>query len=220
MSALKKCVAVAALLGLTGTAHSALFHRGGGMVYDSTLDITWLADWNLVGHQMQWATAKDWASNLVHGGYDDWRLPAVVQPDESCSHNSPQPGLLDFKYYGFTCMASEMSHLFYADLGGKTGEAITEQAGDTPQELASLALFSNMQYGAYWAGTTNAANPASAWYFSAMDGGQNTGLKNLPMMYAVAVRPGDVTSTLPEAQTLLLVLLALGAAATVRATTD
>ncbi len=31
---------------LAGTAQAGLIDRGGGMIYDTTQNITWLADWN------------------------------------------------------------------------------------------------------------------------------------------------------------------------------
>ncbi|HED39985.1 MAG TPA: hypothetical protein ENJ13_06100 [Chromatiales bacterium] len=34
------------LLGLASTAQATLFNRGGGMIYDDVLDITWLQDAN------------------------------------------------------------------------------------------------------------------------------------------------------------------------------
>ena len=39
-------VALAAGLGLGGTAQAALYDRGGGLIYDSVLNITWLQDAN------------------------------------------------------------------------------------------------------------------------------------------------------------------------------
>jgi hypothetical protein len=79
-----------------------LINRGGGMIYDTTANITWLADMNYAytsGYvasgvapgsagentiwtdgRMSWAAAKNWADNLVYGGFSDWRLPTVNPP--------------------------------------------------------------------------------------------------------------------------------------------
>jgi len=46
MTKLKTWVAAAAMLALSGAAQSALINRGGGMIYDTTANITWLADMN------------------------------------------------------------------------------------------------------------------------------------------------------------------------------
>ena len=67
-------------------ATSALLDRGGGLIYDTDLDITWLQDANYAatsGHspdgRMTWGEAQASASNLTFCGFDDWRLPK--QPD-------------------------------------------------------------------------------------------------------------------------------------------
>ena len=41
-----KAIVAAAMFVMAGAAQSALISRGGGMVYDTTLDVTWLADMN------------------------------------------------------------------------------------------------------------------------------------------------------------------------------
>ena len=68
--------------GMTGMASATLWDRGGGLIYDDHLNITWLQDANYAktsGYDsdglMNWANAVDWADNLIYGGYNDWRLP-------------------------------------------------------------------------------------------------------------------------------------------------
>ena len=89
------------IFGLTVSAQAALHDRGNGMIYDDVLDITWLQDANFCGTNptdpacvlgspnanglMSWDNAKIWADNLVFGGFDDWRLSIVTQPDPTCS---------------------------------------------------------------------------------------------------------------------------------------
>ncbi|MDH4028435.1 MAG: DUF1566 domain-containing protein [Nitrospirota bacterium] len=79
-------------------ANAELLDRGGGLIYDDALDITWLQNANYPGNTMTWLEADDWAASLVFQGFDDWRLPAT---DISCS---------DYK-----CTGNEMGHLFYTD---------------------------------------------------------------------------------------------------------
>jgi len=90
---------IAGLL-LPGHAHATLFDRGGGLIYDDVLDITWLQDanyaatsgWaaaNIVDNgisatnnifadgRMGWNAAEAWADQLLYGGHDDWRLPTL-----------------------------------------------------------------------------------------------------------------------------------------------
>jgi hypothetical protein len=77
-------------------AKAELYDRGGGLIYDNILDITWLQNANYSGNTMTWIEANDWAEMLIFQGYDDWRLPGS---DTSCS--------------GYDCMASEMGHIYY-----------------------------------------------------------------------------------------------------------
>lgn len=108
MMKLRTWAAAAAMLALSGAAQSALINRGGGMIYDTTANITWLADMNYAytsgyvasgvapgsAHgentiwtdgRMSWAAAKNWADNLVYGGFSDWRLPTLSPSDTTCS---------------------------------------------------------------------------------------------------------------------------------------
>ena len=78
MKILRNLALAATLMAGAASAQASLVSRGGGMLYDSSFNITWLADWNTAktsGHHadgaMDWASASDWAQSLVFGGYDD-----------------------------------------------------------------------------------------------------------------------------------------------------
>ena len=73
----KSWAAAAAMVAVAGAAQAALLNRGGGMIYDTTRNITWLSNMNTNG-LMTWGAAGTWANNLVHGGFDDWRLPTLL----------------------------------------------------------------------------------------------------------------------------------------------
>lgn len=227
--------AAAAMLALSGAAQSALMNRGGGMIYDTTANITWLADMNYAftsGYaasgvapyssydentiwtdgRMGWAAAKNWADNLVYGGFSDWRLPTLNPSDTTCSHSYDAGAGFGLQYYGFNCTGGELSRLFVAELGNKAGESVLDQTGDTAEQIANLALFSNVQSYAYCSGTERASGTFNVWLFNTEMGDQDdVGVKN-DALYAVAVRPGDVAASVPEPQTLALALMALGAA--------
>lgn len=218
MNTLQKRAAAAAiaitLAAGAGTAQAALVDRGGGMVYDSVLDITWLVDWNQSfnsGHdadgRMSWWAANDWADNLTHGGFDDWRLPVIAQPDPSCSLVAPDAGFGP-QHYGYGCTGGELGHLFYVDLAALAGQPVTSGSN-----AGALALFSGMQLDAYWTRNEAEQTPVNAWYFNTTDGGQFTADKSATFA-AVAVRPGDVVAAaVPEPGSLALALLALFGAA-------
>ncbi len=197
MNVLKKWTTAMALVAAVGTTQAGLIDRGGGMIYDNTLNITWLADWNYAltsgfdsDGLMDWASANNWANSLVYGGFSDWRLPTALNAGGSgpCGPN-------------FNCTASEIGHMFYADWGATAGNAFSSGTN-----AANLALFSNVQSFDYWSGTEYAPDTAFAWNFSTLIGHQNFDPKGLGL-HAVAVRPGDVPTVVPEPMTVALVLL-------------
>lgn len=89
-------VAVFNLIVCIPLVNAALNDRGGGLIYDDVLDITWMQDANYFGGTMSWNDAMTSVDNLVFQGYDDWRLSTV---DTSCS--------------GSGCAGSEMGYIFY-----------------------------------------------------------------------------------------------------------
>lgn len=88
-------------------AQAALIDRGGGLIYDDVLNITWLQDANYAktsgydaSGKMNWQDAVAWAANLTYYDsvrgvtYDDWRLPTMVNTGSvTC----------DFAYSGTDC---------------------------------------------------------------------------------------------------------------------
>lgn len=73
----------AALISASPNALAALWDRGGGMVFDDNLQVTWLADANFAktsgfdaDGKLDWYAAHAWVDGLVVHGYSDWRLPS------------------------------------------------------------------------------------------------------------------------------------------------
>ena len=77
-----------AVFTITGKSHALLWDRGGGLIYDDVLDVTWLQDANYAmtsGYdadgRMNWWDATSWVGNLQYYdsvrdvSWDDWRLP-------------------------------------------------------------------------------------------------------------------------------------------------
>lgn len=164
------------------TAQAALVDRGGGMIYDTDLNITWMANANGNG-MMTWHNALIWADNLTYGGYTDWRLPTTLQPDSACQAQGAGGDS-----YGYNCIGSEMGHLFYTELGGTAASSIFDSTDP------DLALFTNIQPYWYWSSTEYALDPSHAWTFGFTNSFQGAANKGFDTMVAWAVRPGDVAA--------------------------
>lgn len=212
--------AVTALL-LAGSAQASLIARANGMVYDSTLNITWLSDMNFAGTsgqgtdghgQMSWYQAQAWAGELNFGGVSGWRLPTLNPSDASCSDQTSVPGYA-LQHYGFGCTGGELSHLFVVDLGIRPYNYVLDFGYHTAEQIANVGLFSNWtNVTQIWSATEYAPNSFEAWVF-AINRGDQFATQKPTGGYAVAVHAGDVANSVPEPQSLALALLALGAGA-------
>ena len=160
-------------------SHAELIDRGGGLVYDTEADVTWLRDASYARTTgvaptglMSWEAAMSWASDLEY--YDevretmwsDWRLPDSRGADGS------------WPCFGYECPGSEHGRLY-------------EVYG-----IRSFAQgpFVNHDRGSYWSSTRRAPLPGSAWLYNFTIGKQDhTGpFEELVIAYAHAVRDGDV----------------------------
>jgi hypothetical protein len=167
-----------------GMVGATLIDKGGGLIYDTEWDMTWLQDANFaltsgydgayhIDGQMQWDDAMIWAETLNYQGYSDWRLPTAIKKDGSgpCSGD---------------CSDSEMLHLFF----------------DEGISYISPAPFVNLQSN-YWSGTESIPMPISAYSYSSYPGWGVT-IKS-SFIHAWAVRDGDSSPVpIPEPGTLLL----------------
>jgi hypothetical protein len=178
------------VLGLWASAQATLIDNGGGFIYDTDFNITWLQDANYAktsGYSstglMDWSTANTWATTLVYDGVSGWRLPTTLQPDLSCSGQGNGS-------FAANCTGSELGHLYYTELGGAAGVPPT-----------NTSPFGNVSF-TFWSGTEFGI--ANAWEFSF-----NTGYQYICSITgdftAWAVHPGDVSpAAVPEPSTLLL----------------
>jgi len=198
------------LLGLGMSGHAALMDMGDGTIYDTDIQLSWLKDANYAmtsGYdadgRMSWAAANTWANSLNDfggfAGLTGWRLPTVVDTGSSGCN---------FAYSGTDCgynvdtSTSEMAHLYYDELGN-LGYYNTSGVAQAGWGLTNTGPFTNLQPYLYWSGTEYAPHTNTAWtlYFShgAQDWDDKTG-----HVYALAVHPGERSTSVPEPGTLLL----------------
>ena len=165
--------AIVLVFGITGSVNAALFDRGGGLIYDDYLDVTWLQDACYAGTSgaytggwMWWDEALDWASDLVY--YDSVRNTYWSSWRLSDAYNQDGTG----PTYGVNT-DSEMGHLCNID-GINT--VIT-------------GPFINVQDN-YW--TSTAISKINVWYFEFNPGGMMSIANIYSQRQAWAVMDGDV----------------------------
>jgi hypothetical protein len=224
-------LAMLAGLALSGAAQATLIDRGGGLIYDDVLNITWLQNANLAATNtfgvsginsyggMTWDTAEAWIAAMNTAdylGYSDWRLPTMIDTGTS-GCNGAYSGTdcgYNVQTYSAGTTYSEMAYMYYVNLGNK-GSLDTSgnpQSGfglvDDPLNPNDESLFTNLQSGAYWSGLEYAPNADYAWYFLTNGGSQVAYFKGY-YHGAWAVRPGDVAAV-PEPEGYALLLAGLG----------
>lgn len=203
----RKCFAatfLVAVLSVPAIVNAALVSRLSGLaVYDTDLNITWLADASLSASNtfgasglinstgtMDWFTAQNWIAAMNTAdylGFNDWRLPTTLYPDASCDSLSG----------GYNCTGSEMGHLYYNELGGVANTSIETTHND------NYDLFQNIQANYYWSSTEFTQSPSTpndnAWRFLFFGGVQQNSAKG-DVNAVWAVRSGDVAAVpLPAA---------------------
>ena len=205
---LKQTLALVGLSVLTLSANAALYDRGNGMIYDSTLDITWLQDANYAqtsgyaaanavgavdsgsyniqaSGSMGWDAAKAWAAQLEYGGHNDWRLP--TGPDlAGAAGCSAQP-----------CDTSELGHLITNSLQNEWGspyDYLVHNLSFVEERIDGnvIVSFTNYQGGYYWTGDQGNATDY-AWTFYMLYG-YDLQVSKPESFNSWAVRDGDVSS--------------------------
>jgi hypothetical protein len=228
----KRVVLALATAGLlsSGAAQAELFDRGGGLLYDDVLNVTWLQDANYAktsGYdadgRMTWDAAKTWAGSLNISRFageslNGWRLAANTPVGADWNKSYSYDGSTDGGY-NITSPHSELSYMYYVNLGLKgyysPSGAVQPNSGvyrnGTFGGQANVGLVKNLKSSIYWSGTACLPNPAYwAWTFQTSGGPQSSDTQYLEW-YAWAVRPGDVaTVAVPEPETYAMLLAGLG----------
>lgn len=137
--------AMSAMCLVAGSAQANLIDRGGGLIYDDQLKVTWLQDANYAktsGYdadgRMNWNDAMAWAANLSYYDsvrnltYTDWRLPFIIDTDGPDADTLGNDGC-DVANSGTDCgynvqtyddgtgtVYSELAYMYFVNLGLKT----------------------------------------------------------------------------------------------------
>ena len=201
---------------IVSAVNTKLIDRGGGLIYDTVFEITWLQDANYAktsGYNgdgwMTWSEAVVWAENLEY--YDpirnktwtDWRLPKTLPVDgASYDYNNAFDGSTD---KGFNMSApvpgsaypgslgSEMAYLYYNTLGNLAWPDTLGNYYQPGWGLQNTGPFENLQKNYYWSGTGCDQYGDYAWCFHFNEGRQDWDHKGGRWArYAWSVRDGDV----------------------------
>jgi hypothetical protein len=192
-------------LSFAGGSQAALVDRGGGLIYDTVLNITWLQNANVAG-QMTWTQAMNWVTNFEY--YDsvrnvtwtDWRLPQILPINGSSYNlvylndgstdegsNISAPGTI---YSGKT--GSEMAYMFYNNLHNISYWDFAGNGGQSGWGLQNTFPFVNLQANPpYWSSFQDPDDPSMAWFFEFSGGYQTANYKDRAY-YSWAVRDDDV----------------------------
>lgn len=221
-TSLKAVCGLILCLTFTQSANATLMLRSIGSgtdnaVYDDVLDITWLADANLaasntfgvsginVSGTMTWSTAQNWIAAMNSAnylGYNDWRLPTMVDTGTSGCNISTSGGTdcgwnvqtTSMDGPPATAVYSEMASLYYDTLGNLGYYDTSGNSNQPGWGLQNSGPFQNLQSGLlYWSGLEFAPRPSDAWGFNFNGGLQGYAFKDINY-FALAVRPGDVSA--------------------------
>jgi hypothetical protein len=140
-------ITVMLVLGLSISTHAALIDLGGGMIYSTDMDLTWLQDANYArtsGYDadglMTWDEANTWATNLVYGGITGWRLPTMDSDNPLQCSNSK---LNEMEWLRCNECNLNWANCPFTNLGGPVAP-----------------------YDTYWSGTEDVLDPTNnAWYW-------------------------------------------------------
>lgn len=130
--------------------------------YDTTLDITWLADAGygettgaLPATGAWWSWSQTWVQSFEYFGATDWRLPKVQSKISSGTADDFQVG------FGEGVSKSELGYMYYVNLQLKSG-------GPTVIDQVSIpgldgGIIKNFRAPLYWTSDTYAQNSSVAW---------------------------------------------------------
>nr|WP_316642385.1 PEP-CTERM sorting domain-containing protein [uncultured Roseateles sp.] len=150
------------------------------MFYNTTLDLTILNDWNI--------------------GNGSWSATAAVGSAQALAESA---GASQTNFKGWFLPTGNGA------LAAGSGNQFRSIWNDAGGSFASVsAKFDGVQSGVYWSSTEYLPDSHYAWFFQTIVGYTYYGYEG-STVYALAVRPGDVTAAVPEPESYALMLLGL-----------
>ena len=161
------CVVCASIFGfISMSSHAALVDNGGGLFYDTVLNITWAQP----DAERTWDNANTWAAGLTLGGVSGWRLPylSVAVGADPLTRNP----INCRSATELACRDNELGYMFFHNLSGNP----------------DLAPFPTLLSKNQWSGSWDDSH--YAWIF--YEGFQGVGRKEIYEFYSLAVHSGNV----------------------------
>jgi hypothetical protein len=192
--------------------------------YDKTLNISWLADANVIG-AVDFQAAQTWAAGLDVYGVSGWHLPTIHI--DSCGTDGYGATFWNgggICGYGVQPDTSDMAHMNVVTLGNASYSGYVDTYGNGTGVLDNLlentGPFSNIKPYGYWFSRDYSVDPwsgqassDSAWRYS-FHAGRQDDLSKTSALYAWAVHDGDVgqlAAPVPEPSSYALMALGLTA---------
>lgn len=200
-----------AVPGFATFSNAALVDNGGGMIYDTNLNITWYnynpyddIDYGGSFRQpnLMWYMAKDWANSLSLGNVSGWRLPETSPLNgvewnnlgswngstDGWAYNISAPGSA---YAGTN--ASELAHLFYVTLGNQGRYDIYGNENPNWLNPINKGLLTNIQaYNNFYASNSPRDYMGDVFTFDLQGGLQSTVYTTTGRGAAIAVHDGNI----------------------------
>jgi len=176
-------------------------------VYDTHLQVMWLADANLAGTSagqfgvqnitpggsMDYKAANQWVAALNglnsgagYLGHNSWQLPTMPNYDPNCSATGPLPYQNSF---GYSCLNSDMGSLFY--------QSLSLQYPNTAVPIPDnrVGPFKNFQPYLYWS-TIDSQNPTAGYRTFSFNTGWEGANVDKHYLYVLPMIEGNPFGTL------------------------
>ncbi|OYY93875.1 MAG: hypothetical protein B7Y41_09255 [Hydrogenophilales bacterium 28-61-23] len=197
-------------------AQAKLHDRGGGLIYDDVLNITWLQNsfysWDHDGiGVMSLQDAKSWAANLAYYDsvrnvtWNDWRLPKLAPVGSEMNYIWSNNGSTD-NGFNNSGTNTELGYMYYINFGNvgfckPNGYGLSSSCeldlgfglkdGPAPDDESLFHIPKDISL-TYWIDSTYNPDPVYGWSFDMIVGSQGVGIIEKPMSNTILTPPADL----------------------------